>query len=438
MPSSPHRHPLLQSPWIWIPALFMAESIPAAMVTFVALIMFVQFDASYTLATVYTALLALPWALKPLFRQRIRRAGHFKRSIHLLQFFIFLALLATALYVNRDSARSLFIFLHVFLVSELCAWHSVVTHLYYERILYPRQQHLYNKTKHLASQTAVVLTYGILIIFVGFLEVFFRDIHRAWAMENYLLAGVFFLVFVVNLIVLPRLPRHSSAHYRALRAQRRRQHLQSQQPNSSFSHSPILHSSFFILHTLIFFLLLPQSLLFCTRLLYLIAPAEADGLHCSLQDVGFAQGTIGVIAFSAGTLLGNRFLQTRISRLLMPLLLTLSPVFYYLMTIHPQPDSLTAICLMTGLTQFSFGYGLNLMLHFLQHLAGNQYRNTTNFLYVSPVAASMLLPVALSGYILQAIGFQDIFRLAVILAIPALLILFSFSHFLNFSLSTKS
>ena len=49
----------LHSPWYWIPCLFAAEEIPSAVVTYVALLMFLQFGTSTTLATLYGALLAM-------------------------------------------------------------------------------------------------------------------------------------------------------------------------------------------------------------------------------------------------------------------------------------------------------------------------------------------------------------------------------------------
>ena len=52
------------SPWIWIPALFATEAIASAMVTYVALLMFVQLGASFAKAALMAALLMLPSVLK--------------------------------------------------------------------------------------------------------------------------------------------------------------------------------------------------------------------------------------------------------------------------------------------------------------------------------------------------------------------------------------
>ena len=52
----------------WVGTLFGAEEIPAAIVTYVAMLMFLQADAGAALATGYCGLLFLPWVLKSFMR----------------------------------------------------------------------------------------------------------------------------------------------------------------------------------------------------------------------------------------------------------------------------------------------------------------------------------------------------------------------------------
>ena len=193
----------LHSPWYWIPCLFAAEEIPSAVVTYVALLMFLQFGTSTTLATLYGALLFLPWVLKSYFYSKVRKAGRFKRYLHLVETLMLVCLTGLAVYISEASVKGWQLFLFLFVLSLLCAWHELLSRLYYSRMLFPRQQRIFNNTKMMASQMTLIVTYGVLIIVAGFFEVFFRSYQKAWAMESSLVVGGFLVFFALNMIILP-------------------------------------------------------------------------------------------------------------------------------------------------------------------------------------------------------------------------------------------
>ena len=58
---------------VWIATLFAAEEIPASIVTYVAVLMFLQTETSPAIATCYCGLLFLPWVLKSFLRSYVRR-----------------------------------------------------------------------------------------------------------------------------------------------------------------------------------------------------------------------------------------------------------------------------------------------------------------------------------------------------------------------------
>ena len=96
---------------------------------------------------------------------------------------------------------------------------------------------------------------------------------------------------------------------------------------------------------LLFLLLLPQALMFHTRVLYLYDTHAHGGLQCTIQEIGFAQGTVGVIAFSLGIALGRLLIiRHTLQRLFWPMALSLvlSPFVYLGMTLWP-PQSLIAL-----------------------------------------------------------------------------------------------
>ena len=394
----------LYNPLLWIPTLSAAEEIPTAVVTFVSLLMFVQFGMDWGWASCCTALLLLPSVLKSYLRSKLRHAGHFKRNIHYTEFLLFCSLISIALYLNYYRVSAWLLFGLLMLVSLLCSVHELLGQMYYNRMLYPRQQRLYNKTKIFASQTTVIVTYGVLIISVGFLEIFFRSVRMAWAMESYLVAGVFMLFAVYNVLVMQNPHVYNPYRYESLlhafKNELRMVERIRRNPNS---------------YRLIFslaMLLLPQALMFNTRVFFLLANVEQGGLDCSIQDVGFAQGTVGVIAFSIGAVIGRALREHYgMNRVFwwLAVPLTFSPVFYMLMSQYPLVDNMQALCCMTFLAQFCFGWGLNICMAFVRPLSGERYRNTVGYLYIPLVAFVMFVPMALSGWLAAWLGFKTFF-----------------------------
>lgn len=409
-----HRH----NPWLWIPALCAAEEIPSAMVTYVALIMFLQFGASESLSSVYAALLFVPWTLKSVLYTRAVMVKSVTRRIYAVEMLMLMSLMLIALFLEKCRVGHMPLFVMMMVLSVLCAWHELLSRLYYGRMLMPRQQKLFKTTKTVASFVSLVMTYGLLIIVAGFFEVFFRSYRKAWAMESAIVAGVFFIVAVINVIVLKSSPKkvrmirgiepHDGPHL-----------LQTAERLKVMPHACRLLCS-------LFFLLLPQALLFNTRVFFLFSTDEAGGLGCSVQDVGYAQGTIGVVAFAVGMGLGRWFMKTGLVRKrfdVASVVLTLSPVAYLLMSQWRQPGSLTLICSMTFFAQFCLGFGLNACNAFVTYFSGRRYRNTTNFLYIPVVSVLMIVPMALSGWLCSMMGYKTYFIMCVAMAPAAWMVM---------------
>ena len=183
----------------------------------------------------------------------------------------------------------------------------------------------------------------------------------------------------------------------------------------------------------LFFLLLPQALLFHARVLYLFASQGEGGLGCSLQEIGLAQGTVGVIAFSVGLILGHALNAYRAAAIptLQVLAIGFSPVVYWLMTQFP-PENLWWLCAATATAQLCFGFGLNACTPFLRRLFGERYADTINYLYVPLICLVMLPAMAASGYLVSCWGFECFFALDALLAIPAWIVGFIYlSHHFN-------
>ena len=272
-------------PGIWISTLFAAEEIPSAIVTFVALLMFLQTGASIALSTTLAALLFLPCILKSFLRAWVRRAGHFREMLLLIESLVCITLFALA---GAFTQGIWYVFAALMLTSFLVAWHELAARMYYERMLYSRQQRFYTNLKIASAQLAVILTYGVMIIMVGNLEVFFRQIRNSWAMGCYVTAGAFMFFTVLHILILqsPQIGNRKRSHSMGASVMAEVHVIERIREQPDWWK--------YVLS--IFLLLLPQSLMFLTRVHYLFDKASNGGIGCTLQEIGFAQGTVGVIA----------------------------------------------------------------------------------------------------------------------------------------------
>ena len=138
---------------------------------------------------------------------------------------------------------------------------------------------------------------------------------------------------------------------------------------------------------------------------------EHGGLQCTMQEIGFAQGTVGVIAFSIGLFVGRRLIKHyTLPRLFWPMALciVLSPFVYLCMTVWP-PQSLWQLCLCTMSAQLLFGLGIGICRLPFSAISGARYRNTINMLQIPLVSAALIVPMALSGWLVEQMGFSNYF-----------------------------
>lgn len=380
--------------------IFAAEEIPAAMVTFVSLLMFLQLGVSGSVATALSSLLFLPWVLKSFIRSWVRRAGHFRQMLHLTEAILCVALFALSASFPYGVTP---VFASLFIISMLCAWHELVARMYYERMLRPRLQAIYNTPKVILSQIAVIFTYGALILIVGSMEVFFRQIRRAWAMGCYITAALFVIITVYHLLVLlsPRVGDEARVHSMRSSVKAEIHVIERIKEQPGWWRYVIT----------LFLMLLPQGLMFYARVLFLLDKEANGGLGCTIQELGFAQGTVGVIAFCLGITIGQSLMKwIPLQKVFWPMsiVLGLSPLVYLTMTMEP-PTSLPILCIATFQAQLLFGIGLCICKTLVQSISGNRYRNTVNLLYVPIIAACMILPMAVSGWLVEWLGYHLFF-----------------------------
>ena len=109
--------------------------------------------------------------------QRFGRPAAFLRSAEML---IFGCLIGLAFYMNRKVADPLVMFVILFVLSSLCAWHSLLAEIYYRKRLMKKERTFFLPALTTSYQVSTVVTYGLFIILVGGLEVFFKNLENRY------------------------------------------------------------------------------------------------------------------------------------------------------------------------------------------------------------------------------------------------------------------
>ena len=402
--------------WTWVLSLFAAGGIPTAIVSFVSLLVFVQCGCNYSLAALLYALLFLPSVLKSLVRPLCLTVKECKRQILMAQLLLLSVHYILIVSFTVTSNVKVVVFLLLMLISaSFCAWHELLAEHYYSNALTRYGRRALGGVKVFASLAAQVLTYGLLIVIAGNFQWYFRymddTLSHSWAFVIGLVSVVMMICLLANL----KMPVGDDACSDSVGNDRvlvfGMAELMSKLKGIWDKRMPIAVCTL---------MLLPQSLLFATRLFFLLSDKDEGGLGCSLMDVGFAQGTVGVIAFSFGIVIGHFAIKRYGWKRAFPSLavvLGLSPLFYFLMAIGCVSDVFFAVCVMTFLSQLCFGMGVNSCRMLAEHISGKKYSSTVNVLNIPLVALAMVLPIALSGVLLSCMGFERFFALCVLMAI---------------------
>lgn len=351
-------------------ALPAAEQIPTATITFVALLLLLQLQVAAAWATLCAAALLVPWVVGAWWGGAQLTAASVQRRLREVQLLQLLALLLLAWSVQQGPCIT---FLALLANSVVATLHHALSKASFRQSVHPRLRRFYRSPRHAVAYASTCLTYGILIIAVGGLEVFYRQISIAWATGIYLMAGVYMLIITADAL---RRTSHDVAitHSTATPT--------TAEPKRDV---PLWVRAL---------LLLPQALMFYPRVLFLYDTPEHGGLGCTIQEIGFAQGTVGVMAFALGLAVSRRLLRwIPRERLFWPLviLLGLSPLCYLFMT-YEAPQTLAVLCVATFQAQLCFGLGLGLFMSTRQ-------------------LALMLPAMAASGWLVSALGYQHFFLL---------------------------
>ncbi len=157
---------------------------------------------------------------------------------------------------------------------------------------------------------------------------------------------------------------------------------------------------------------------------FLLDGREVGGLGLTPGQVGFAYGTVGIVALTAGGLLGGMVAARQgLKFWLWPMVLAIhlpDAVFVYLAT--SQPDNFWIINLGIAVEQFGYGFGFSAYMLYMIYIARGRHATAHYAICTGFMALGMMLPGMFSGWLQEIIGYQHFFIWVLLATIPGFLV----------------
>lgn len=386
-----------KSPWKWIPSLYVAEGIPYCAVNTLPVLFYCEMGISVAEITAWTGLLSIPWMIRPFWSPFVDIFSTKRQWTLVMQLFMTMTMLAVALLLPASFffASTLAVF---GCMAFFSATHDIAADGFYMLALNEKQQADFVGIRSTFYKVATIIGQGGLTLLAGSLEARGMEPSGAWAAVFYCLSAIFLAIWLWHSRVLPRLP--------------------DDRPTGGGSAADIARDfaktfkTFFrkrhIAAALAFMLLfrLPEAM--CTKMvaIFLKSPVEDGGLGLTLTQIGFANGTVGVIALLAGGVLGGIAIgHGGLRRWLWPMACSLAIpcVVYCLLAIWPHTH-FSIVCAAIGIEQFGYGFGLTALMMYMIYFAQGESETSHYAFCIAFSMAGIMLPGMAAGWIFENIG----------------------------------
>lgn len=157
---------------------------------------------------------------------------------------------------------------------------------------------------------------------------------------------------------------------------------------------------------------------------FLLDAQEAGGLALTTGEVGFVYGTVGILALTAGGIIGGILAARHGLRYwLWPMVIAINvPNAVYIYLAYAMPDSFLIINLAVLIEQFGYGFGFTAYMLYMIYVSEGEHKTAHFAITTGFMALGMMIPGMFSGWIQEIIGYQHFFVWVLIATIPAFII----------------
>lgn len=395
------------SPWAWVPSLYFAEGLPNVAVVTIAMLMYKRLGLDNEQVTLYTSWLSLPWVIKPFWSPFVDILKTKRWWIITMQLLIGAALGGVAFSIPGPywlQATMCFLWL----LSFSSATHDIATDGFYMLGLDQHQQAYFVGVRSTFYRISLIFGQGFLISLSGNLEWYTRDIRYSWSLLFYLMAGMFIGFWLYHHYVLPH-PKENVEEKRKSLAEIMDEFVAT--IGTFFTKKNVLVSIFFML-----FYRMPEGLLSKISPLFLIDPNSKGGLGLSTSELGFVQGTVGVIGLLLGGILGGMAVsRDGFKRWLWPMVCAITiPDLVYVYLSFVLPSNLWIINLCVFFEQFGYGFGFTAYMMFLLYYSRGEHKTSHYALCTAFMTLSLMVPGLFAGALQKMVGYQMFFVIVIL------------------------
>ncbi len=397
-------------PWTWVPSLYFAEGLPYVAVMSLSVIMYKNLGLNNTQIAFYTSWLYLPWTLKFLWSPFVDILKSKRWWIVMMQFLIGAALAGVALSIPGPKWLQ-WSMMFFWLMAFSSATHDIAADGFYMHGLETKQQQFFIGVRNTFYRIAMICGQGLLVMLAGKWEkgsdnpLGMEAVPFAWMMVFLLMALVFIILAIYHAFCLPR-PTSDVSHRKNVGGNVARATAEKEKTAkdiltelggtfSSFIRKPHIVSA-------IAFMLLyrfAEAQLVKLSSPFLLDSVEVGGLGMSTASVGFAYGTLGVVALLTGGILGGIVISRRgLSKSIIPMAWALClPNLVYLFMAITQLQNQAAIYACISLEQLGYGYGFTAYTAYLLHFCRGQHKTAHYAFCTAFMALGMMIPGMFAG-----------------------------------------
>lgn len=393
-----------RSPWYWVPSLYFAEGLPYVAVMILSLVMYKRMGISNTEVALYTSWLNLPWVIKPLWSPFVDLLRTKRWWIVTTQLLLGagLAGIAFTIPTSHFFQTTLAVF---WLVAFSSATHDIAADGFYMLGLTPHQQAFFVGIRSTFYRFATIAGQGLLIMLAGWLGEMTGRTSYSWSITFFTLAGCLLALWLYHSFVLPRPDQDCPSVARQGEAR------------SILTDFLLTFRSFFqkeqALTAILFMLLyrLPEAQLAKMGIPFLLDPVEQGGLGMTTAQIGFAQGTLGIVGLTLGGILGGIAVARHgLRRWLWPMVWAISlPDIVYVYLSYAQPDNLVIVNSCIFVEQFGYGFGFTAYMLYLIYFANGTHKTSHYAICTAFMALGMMLPGMIAGWMQETLGYQLFF-----------------------------
>lgn len=388
--------------WGWIPTLYFAEGLPYYAATVISVILYKRMGIDNADIALYTSWLYLPWVIKPFWSPIVDMLSTRRKWIVVTQLLMgaCFASIAFLIPVNGFFQWTLCLF---WLVAFSSATHDIAADGFYMLGLSEDRQSFFSGIRSIFYRIATIFGQGVLVILAGRLEKILNNVVSAWSITFAVLSMMLIVLGIYHYRMLPSPTKDISRNIGSIK-----EALASFRSiiGSFFRKPGIVTAILFML-----FFRLPEAQLVKLINPFLLDSKEAGGLALTTEEIGFTYGTIGVIGLIIGGIAGGICISRKgLKYWLWPMVMAISlPNIVYVYLSMAQPDNMLIINSCIFVEQLGYGFGFTAYMLYLIYFAQGEYPTAHYAISTAFMALGMMLPGMISGYIQEAVGYDNFF-----------------------------